>query len=525
VTVNVRPGSPEIDDAPLVPAVISPAYWAAVTNQGEWRAQHFHAVINEALVEVMAARDRGEAAHLIIMAPSQHGKTTLVAHAFPGVWLGYFPEDRIILTSFESKTAEERGETVRDEIDEFGPSIFNIRVDPFSNAAGDWRLEGHRGGMKSRGVGGAITGSPCDLFLIDDPVKDDKEVRSPAFREDQWRWYMKVARKRMRSHTCSVMIYTAWHPHDLGQRIIRASVKGDLPKFKILRFPVLSETQEERDRWAEDLGLPLGEPDPAGRVPGQALWDETIDLQEIERWKRVDPEGFYAIGQGRPRVEGGNIWSRDFVLPNLVKPSDVPRDARFVRAWDKASGTSKRSNFTASCLMARSESGKFRYYVINVTKDKLSPYSRDLKIKGMAWSDKDRWGSVCNLGDVDPGQAGVSDAQTFRQLLESYWVETNPVAGTGDKEYRFRPFVSASEGGNVAIVGTEDGDVPHWFAEWAQELEDFPRGVSDDQVDATASAYAKLSGNNSGARFGRNLLDNYEGEVAVAPRQEIEVYA
>lgn len=476
----------------------SPAGWAHIASEGLWQCLPYLDTINRELVEIMRSRHAGISKHLLLMAPPQHGKTTLVAHAFPCSWMGYFPDDKIILTSYEAETAEDRGKAARNEFEQFAPPVFGLNLDQNTTAASRWGIANHKGTMIARGVGGPITGAPCNLFIIDDPIKEAKDVRSQAFRDDQWEWMNKVALRRLRKGSCLVTIYTPWHEDDLGQRMIKASVAGTFPPLTVLRFPAISETQEERDDWAGSLGLPLGQPDPAGRQPGQALWPDVHTIESLLLWKKSDPPGFQALGQGRPRAAGGSIFKGEWF--KRCKASDVPRDADRCRFWDKA-GTQDAGDFTASVRGARSKDG--RYFVENITNDRLSAYYRDEKIKSVSENDAYTVGSVAIRADQDPAQAGKSDAENFRRMLEKYDVQTKVVSG--DKVVNARPFASAVESGNVWLV-----EAP-WNDLYISQLESFNKGKFDDLVDASSGMYNHLAKGDNSIVVATSPFANYTG--------------
>ena len=94
-----------------------------------------------------------------------------------------------------------------------------MRVSKRSAAAGRWDLENHDGGMTTAGVGGPITGRGAHLLLVDDPIKNDEEARSPTQRQKQWEWWQSVATTRLRPGAVMLVIQTRWHRDDLtGQR-------------------------------------------------------------------------------------------------------------------------------------------------------------------------------------------------------------------------------------------------------------------------------------------------------------------
>ena len=62
-----------------------------------------------------------------------------------------------------------------------------------------------------------------------------------------------------------------------------------------------------------------------------------------------------------------------------------------------------------------------------------------------------------------------------------------PVRSTGSKEVRATPLASAAGLGNVFVVEAD------WNADYLDELELFPSGMHDDQVDATSGAHELLT--------------------------------
>jgi len=59
---------------------------------------------------------------------------------------------------------------------------------------------------------------------------------------------------------------------------------------------------------------------------------------------------------------------------------------------------------------------------------------------------------------------------------------------TGSKEIRAQPVSSAAEAGNVKLVSGA------WNSDFLDEVELFPHGRYDDQVDAVSGAFLMLSG-------------------------------
>ena len=107
-------------------------------------------------------------------------------------------------------------------------------------------------------------------------------------------------------------------------------------------------------------------------------------------------------------------------------------------------------------------------------------------------------GSGCSIRiPQDPGQAGKAQAEDYVRALAGYMVTALPV--TGDKETRAKPLAAQSEIGNVKLVRGS------WNEAFLDEIETFPAGAHDDQVDAAADALRELAGNQGNT----GMLDYY----------------
>lgn len=481
---------------------ITPVDWVHHASRGHWHSRPELDLINRRLVATAQARFENRGINTLWMMPPQHGKTTLAAHGFPSWWLGHFPDDNVGLIAYEADFAAKRGRAARDIFAENAPGMFGYQQDPEISAIGHWGVLGHSGTMTTFGAGGGITGSPMNLCLIDDPIKNETEAYSELFRNNQWEWFTGTVMSRIRAITSVFMVYTPWHEDDIGQRIIQTSVAGDLEPWEIIRIPALAETQDERDDYASRMGLPLGQPDPIGRQPGECLWPQMWPVEKLLMRKKTDPYQFEAMFQGRPRPKGGLMFNRANFIK--CKAFEVPSNGERCRFWDKAASTKNTSDWTVGVKMFRANSGE--YYIENVIRDRLSPSQRDAKIMAVAEDDARMNSGVRIRADQDPAQAGKSDAGNFCRMLERYDVQTKVISG--DKIVNSRPFRSAVEGGRVYIVEAA------WNKSYLDELESFPLGKHDDQVDASSGAYNELAQATQQLRVGPNPTAGYTGRRA-----------
>jgi predicted phage terminase large subunit-like protein len=154
--------------------------------------------------------------------------------------------------------------------------------------------------MTTAGVGGPITGRGAHLLVIDDPVKNDEEARSPTCRQKQWDWWQSVASTRLRPGGLIVIIQTRWHRDDLTGRILKHA-KNNGQRWRVVSLPALA-----------------GDDDPLGRAPGEALWPEMYPRDRLLRI-RAGRTAYYwqALYQQNPQAEGGTEWPDSFFTDDI----------------------------------------------------------------------------------------------------------------------------------------------------------------------------------------------------------------
>lgn len=250
---------------------------------------------------------------------------------------------------------------------------------------------------------------------------------------------------------------TRWHPDDLGGRIQEGS-----DPWRILRLPALAEPA-----------------DPLGREPGAALWPEWEDTAAITRKREsLGERAFSALFQQDPRLRTGRL----FQAAKIALADDMLPTTGAVRAWDLAAtaATSGRDpDYTVGLKLARDPAGGF--VVLDIVRLRGGPHEVEQALAATAAAD----GPAVPIGlPKDPGQAGVSQVKYYTNRLAGYRVISSPE--TGAKETRAMPVASQVNGGNVTMRRAP------WNRPFLEELQDFPDGTKDDQVDALSRAFSML---------------------------------
>jgi len=197
----------------------------------------------------------------------------------------------------------------------------------------------------------------------------------------------------------------------------------------------------------------------------------------IERLKGLDPltRAQLLDGNWLARPARGLLFKRAWLRTIDVPPAKAFR----VRYWDRASSGKGKGDWTVGLRLARFEG---LFIIEDVVRFRGSPHEVQATIHATAELD----GKSVMIGiEQDPGSAGVFEAATYVRLLAGWNVRTFRV--TKDKVTRAQPVSAQCEAGNVAMLRGS------WNEVFVGELEAFPEGSHDDQVDGLSGAFAALT--------------------------------
>ena len=279
-----------------------------------YERQWFHTLIADRcqrLLEGTLGTDR-----LMLFVPPQHGKSEIVSRKFPAWALGINPLLKIVGSSYSADLAEQFSRSIQRTIDssEYGevfPNTYlnNQRVTTDKNRGWVRKVDmfetvGFGGFYKAVGVGGSLTGTPADLGIIDDPVKDALEAGSQTYRDRIWDWYTDVFLTRLHNNSKQILIMTRWHEDDLAGRLLEKEPE----KWTVVSIPAIREDMS----FAEDP-----------RQIGEALWEDRHSLSRLLDVEKRSPRTFAALYQQRPTIAGGNIIKREWL--KHIKAADFNR--------------------------------------------------------------------------------------------------------------------------------------------------------------------------------------------------------
>lgn len=160
----------------------------------------------------------------------------------------------------------------------------------------------------------------------------------------------------------------------------------------------------------------------------------------------------------------------------------LPMDCQKVRYWDLAATEAKKGkdpDWTAGCLLALSKDNVL--YVCDVRRIRGTPGAVESLIKQTAELD----GRIAIRMEQEPGSSGVNTIDNYRRKV-LLGRDFKGIRSTGSKEERSNPVASQAEAGNIKLLRG------NWINDFLDEIEAFPQGAHDDQVDSLSGAFAEL---------------------------------
>lgn len=248
---------------------------------------------HEAICAKLDAFARGNIKKLMLFVPPQHGKSELCTRRFPSFKLGIAPATKIAICSYSDTLATAFNRDIQRIIDDLpyhevfpgtylnSSNVVSSSKNDFLRNANIFETVGHRGFVKTVGVGGSLTGTPVDLGIIDDPFKDREEAMSNTIREKVYNWYTDVFCTRLHNDSQQLVIMTRWHQDDLAGRILQKD-----SDWEVVTFQAIKERENKDDP----------------RPIGSALWPEKHSLERLIKIRDDSPLTFNSLYQQEPRV-------------------------------------------------------------------------------------------------------------------------------------------------------------------------------------------------------------------------------
>lgn len=352
--------------------------------------------------------------------------------------------------------------------------------------------------LMATGIGGPIQGKRFDLIIGDD-LTTWEDARSDMVMEGQRLFLKGLLVKRFPpgmgppdGDGRMVIAMTRWSERDLVPTFEELG-------FKVLTMPALGywdrkatcpDCGNERDtqefalqdpcQTCGSLAKPIVE---LGEAP---LWPEQEKKERLEQEREDDPIIFELVKQGNPRVMGGDVF--DTSKLQYAKLPEKESFAEIVQYVDTAGGKdrTKGDYFADVTLGLRyTETGETQVWIMDMDRGRYPATQQEKRVSINA----EQWDPI--LVVVEERNEGIA---LFQRLCETTRLPVRAYVPVKDKEWRAIQIANAVNQGRVYLPKNEDGSSPAWVRSFVAELDAFPRGPNDDQVDAAAGAYLHTGG-------------------------------
>lgn len=323
----------------------------------------------------------GKIPRMIVSVPPQFGKSEGSSRRGIAWALGQDPNKRVALVSYNHPFASKFNRDVQRIIDD--PKYYDIFPETNINAknvvtATSWlrnseefEIVEKKGGLKTIGVGGGLTGNSVDLLVMDDLYKDYADATSPVISERVWEWYTTVAKTRLHNDSQELIVFTRWSENDLvgrleEQGLVHTLKAGEDPLEVIKTLP--------KDMFIKINfeALKVGEPttlDP--RNDGESLWESKHSAEKLQATRKLDVQKFESLYQGNPKAKEGLLYSE------FKTYSELPRAKYKIESYTDYADTGG-DNLCSICYAVF---GNFAYILDIVYTQKKTEYSEPLVVE------------------------------------------------------------------------------------------------------------------------------------------------
>jgi predicted phage terminase large subunit-like protein len=409
----------------------------------------------------------------------------IISRKLPAHFLGIFPDGKVLLTGHTASltvgfSKESRNLLMTERYKELFPET---QLNPFDSASSHWKVFGRNGEVFACGLGGSMAGQGYTLGIVDDYFKNRAEAESPTIREKIWQAFTNDFLTRRAPRSITIVTATPWHIDDVIGRI-KKEMRDDpyFPKFEFIVIPAFDDEYEQ--------GI---------------LFPERFSKQWYNEQKAaLGTYGTASLLQCNPTAQGGNILKVD----NIKKvPLSTFPDMRFARIWDLAHTEKERASqdpdwTSGTLLLFRKKPGaprQLELWIKDVKRFRFDAPKRDNHILNTTASD----GPYYEVG-IESSLDSKDAFKTLEKLLLGQRI-VKPIKTKGDKVVRATPLEPIFEVGDVYVP-----EGAPWLNSWIDELQSFPTGPHDDQVDNLSAGYVHFN-----KRSGVISVPVYEGGTHV----------
>lgn len=447
------------------------AAFVAAVHRPRFRHSAFSARVCRAIDQFVEDLLAGKRPVLMLTAPPQTGKSSLISRCLPPYLFGRlraagWPEVRIANATYALPLARRNATDMKSIMfepifREIFPECSMLGFRGAQNTQNEFDVPG--GKLRAVGVGGPMTGFSLEVALLDDLTKDAQEALSPVVQDGIEAWYESVLLTRLQLKSGVIIMGTPWSANDILARVKRKL--RDNPKFTLLSFPALN--------YPDEIGY-------NPELPHGALVPALHSEEKLREMRKVISDFWWAsMFQQTPLAEFGAIFPRSHL--QYYRRADLPKHfIDVIMSVDAAFKDGDASDYVAIGVWGKTSDN--RVWLLGKRREKLGFMATAQAITDL----KSRFPYIRRIFIED-----AANGPALRDMLRKHFPQIEGVPPLGSKEARAHAVSWVWSNDCVMLPHPEEdpGIVP-----WVDEITSFPDTVTghDDVCDCMALALQQL---------------------------------
>lgn len=475
--------------------------YVRVSNDGFYMT-HMHRYVCDCIQAFIEAKTDRALDILLLSIPPRSGKSYTITETLPSWFLGKNPTGNVIICGYEGTFAEGFSRRNRDKFNRYAKDIFRVEENPNIQGVAQWETAAG-GRCRAAGLKGGITGFGAELFIIDDPIKNQEMAESETVLAKIHDEMGPSVQSRIHPGGKLIVIQTRWVEND-----VIGYIQSNWSDYVWADINLPCECEDEATdplhrRLGDSLmGDHMGDFDLPQRIRNDNIWLKSkkmlVCAGEGERvWN--------ALYQGHPSAQNGNLfrdnwWKRycrkiggvsedGCEYGSRIDIADMEYTCLSVDATFKKTETSDRVAIT---LWGLSQKNAYLYKLINKRMGFTETVERIKRLCG-------EYPGIDQLIIEDKANgSAIIDTLKYTDGIPPI-VAVNPLGGKYSRAQAVSPFIA---GGSVYLPVDfteserreieDDNHIETGYGRFLYQMSHFPFAKNDDMVDSMSQALSRL---------------------------------
>lgn len=474
--------------------------YVRVSNDGFYMT-HMHRYVCDCIQAFIEAKTDKALDILLLSIPPRSGKSYTITETLPSWFLGKNPTGNVIICGYEGTFAEGFSRRNRDKFNRYAKDVFRVEENPNIQGVAQWETAAG-GRCRAAGLKGGITGFGAELFIIDDPIKNQEMAESETVLSKIHDEMGPSVQSRIHPGGKLIVIQTRWVEND-----VIGYIQSNWSDYVWADINLPCECEDEATdplhrRLGDSLmGDHMGDFDLPQRIRNDNIWLRSKKLLVCAgEGERV----WNALYQGHPSAQNGNLfrdnwWKRycrriggeteDGGTYSRIDIADMEYTCLSVDATFKKTETSDRVAIT---LWGLSQKNAYLYKLINKRMGFTETVERIKRLCG-------EYPGIDQLIIEDKANgSAIIDTLKYTDGIPPI-VAVNPLGGKYSRAQAVSPFIA---GGSVYIPVDfteserreieDDNHIETGYGRFLYQMSHFPFAKNDDMVDSMSQALSRL---------------------------------